>query len=173
MIVKLYSQRLQSLNEIRDFLAGSNLLDFEVPSRDEAYQWIEQSLRQLGYFRKSGKFFAPNTFCQRDIKYLKERLQITEILDFTDYPPARVKQQRARILELLGWTAFDANSVAQIARHVQLQAEQQIKPERVFAAAIDFCWQQRIEIPIHHQLANVITDSFNIVESAWLVQVFR
>lgn len=51
MIVKLYSQRLQSLDEIRDFLAGSNPLDFEVPSRDEAYQWIEQSLRQLGYKR--------------------------------------------------------------------------------------------------------------------------
>ena len=128
-------------------------------------------LLQLGYFRKSGKFFAPNTFRPRDIKYLKEQLQITERLDFSDYPPARVKQQRGRILELLDWTAFDTNSTGQIARHVQLQAEQQIKPEQVFAAAVDFCWQQRIEIPTHHQLANVITDSFNIVESDWLEQL--
>ena len=52
-------------------------------------------LLQLGYFRHSGKFFAPNTFRQRDIKYLKEQFPITEKLDFTDYPPARVKQQRA------------------------------------------------------------------------------
>jgi TnpA family transposase len=128
-------------------------------------------LLQLGYFRHSGKFFAPNTFRQRDIKYLKEQFHITEKLDFTGYPPARVKQQRARILELLGWTAFDANSTAQIAEHVQLQAQQQIRPGHIFAVAIDFCWQQRIEIPTHHQLANVITDSFNIVESAWLTQL--
>jgi len=52
-------------------------------------------LLQLGYFKHkhSGKFFAPNSFRQRDIKYLKQQLQITEALDFTQYPPARVKQQ--------------------------------------------------------------------------------
>lgn len=128
-------------------------------------------LLQLGYFRNSGKFYAPNTFRQRDIKYLKDQLQITEKLDFKNLPPARVNQQRVRILTLLGWTPFDESNVAEIARHVQLQAEQQIKPEQVFAAAVDFCWQQRIEIPTHHQLANVITDSFNIVESTWANQL--
>jgi transposase InsO family protein len=51
MIVKLHSQRLPSLEEIRAFLAGSTSLDFEVPSREEAYHWIEASLRQLGYLR--------------------------------------------------------------------------------------------------------------------------
>ena len=126
---------------------------------------------QLGYFKHSGKFFAPSTFRSRDIRYLKNQLQITESIDFSDYPPARVKQQRARILKLLDWNAFDNDNAAQIARHVQLQAEQQIKPEQVFAAAVEFCWQQRIEIPTHHQLASVITDSFNIVESAWLTQL--
>ena len=80
-------------------------------------------------------------------------------------------QHQSRIRELLNWTAFDANSAAQIAEYVQLQAQLQIKPEQVFAAAVDFCWQQRIEIPTHHQLANVITDSFNIVESTWLAQL--
>ena len=49
--MKLHSQRLQSLDEIRAFLAGSISLDFEVPERQEAYQWIEDSLRQLGYKR--------------------------------------------------------------------------------------------------------------------------
>ncbi len=51
MIVKLHSQRLQSLDEIRAFLAGSLPLDFKAPVREDAYDWIEASLRQLGYPR--------------------------------------------------------------------------------------------------------------------------
>ena len=49
--MKLHSQRLQTLDEIRAFLTGSAPMDFEAPSRDEAYGWIESSLRQLGYLR--------------------------------------------------------------------------------------------------------------------------
>ncbi len=51
MIVKLHSQRLQTLDEVRAFLAGVGPLDFKVPARDEAYGWIETTLRQLGYKR--------------------------------------------------------------------------------------------------------------------------
>lgn len=51
MIVKLHSQRLQTLDEIRHFLSGAGPLDFKVPSRDDAYQWIEDALRQLCYKR--------------------------------------------------------------------------------------------------------------------------
>jgi transposase InsO family protein len=51
MIVKLHSQRLHTLQEIRAFLAGSEPLNFSIPARDEAYGWIENALRQLGYSR--------------------------------------------------------------------------------------------------------------------------
>lgn len=51
MIVKLYSQRLQTLDEVRAFLTGSAALDFKVPERQDAYRWIEDTLRQLGYKR--------------------------------------------------------------------------------------------------------------------------
>ena len=49
MIVKLHSQRLQSLDEIRAFLSGTTPLDFEASNRTDAYGWIEASLRQLRY----------------------------------------------------------------------------------------------------------------------------
>lgn len=49
--MKLHSQRLQSLDEVRAFLAGVTPLDFEVPSREQAYAWIESSLRQLHYLQ--------------------------------------------------------------------------------------------------------------------------
>lgn len=49
--MKPHSQRLQGLNEIRAFLGGGAALDFRFPSRAQAYDWIEASLRQLGYLR--------------------------------------------------------------------------------------------------------------------------
>jgi CRP-like cAMP-binding protein len=51
MIVKLHSQRHQTLQEIRDFLAGSGPMGFSIPGREEAYDSIENSLRQLRYLR--------------------------------------------------------------------------------------------------------------------------
>ena len=51
MIVKLHTQRLQSLEEVRAFLTGTTALDFDVPRREDAYNWIEASLRQLAYLR--------------------------------------------------------------------------------------------------------------------------
>ena len=40
MIVKLHSQRLQTVDEIRAFLSGSTTFDFELHSREEDYRWI-------------------------------------------------------------------------------------------------------------------------------------
>ena len=128
-------------------------------------------LLQLGYFKHSGKFFEKSAFRRRDITFVRRQLNITDSIDLADYLPSRMTHHQSRILELVGWTPFDAMSASLIAEHVQLQAQQQIKPENVFSAAVDFCWQQRIEVPSHHQLANVITDSFNIVESTLLNQL--
>lgn len=51
MIVNLHTQRLQTLDEIRAFLGGTLQLDFTVPLRQDAYGWIETTLRQLQYLR--------------------------------------------------------------------------------------------------------------------------
>ena len=77
--MKLYSQRLQSLDEIRAFLTGSGPLDFEIPSRVETYQWVEDSLRQLGYQRlgKADKGLVRNYL----IKVTgRSRAQITRLI---------------------------------------------------------------------------------------------
>ena len=49
MILKLHSNRLQTVAEIRAFLDGTATFDFEPQSRQAAYQWAEASLRQLRY----------------------------------------------------------------------------------------------------------------------------
>lgn len=51
MIVKLHTQRLQTLDDVRAFLSGALPLEFHVPSREEAYRWIEATLRQFRYRR--------------------------------------------------------------------------------------------------------------------------
>ncbi len=125
-------------------------------------------LLQLGYFRYCGKFFVPSVFRRRDIQYVKQLLSVTADFNSDRYPSARNLQHRSRILTLLDWTPFDESNATLIAERIQLLTQQQLKPEQVFAAAIDFCWKQRIEIPTYHQLSAVITDSFNIVESSML-----
>ncbi len=47
--MKLHSQRLQTVEEIRSFLNGATTFDFEPQSREESYPWICDSLRQLRY----------------------------------------------------------------------------------------------------------------------------
>ncbi len=125
-------------------------------------------LLQLGYFKHAGKFFSPAMFRCKDINYIKQLLNITENIDFDRYPPARMAHHRSRILELLEWKPFNESSASLIAQHVQLLVQQQRKPEQVFIATVDFCWKHRIEMPTYHQLSTVITDSFNIAESAVL-----
>jgi TnpA family transposase len=125
-------------------------------------------LLQLGYFKSAGKFYVPSMFRSKDIKYVKQLLSITVDPDFDNYDPSRVVRHRARILHLLEWQPFNKSSATLVAEHVQMLAQQQLKPEQVFIAAVDFCWKHRIEIPTYHQLSTVITDSFNIVESTLL-----
>ena len=47
MILKLHTKRLQTVEEIRSFLRGATTFDFEPQSREEAYRWVQASLRQI------------------------------------------------------------------------------------------------------------------------------
>ena len=79
MIVKLHSKRLHSVDEIRAFLAGSRPLDFEIPARAEAYQWVEGSLRQLRYRHLSK---ADKGLVRRYLRKVtgRSRAQITRLI---------------------------------------------------------------------------------------------
>lgn len=47
----LHTQGLQTIDEIRAFVAGSQAADFEIPDRDEVHRFIGQTLRRFGYTR--------------------------------------------------------------------------------------------------------------------------
>lgn len=51
MIVQLHTQGLQTIEDIRAFVAGCQTADFEVPDRDAAYRFVAETLRRFGYRR--------------------------------------------------------------------------------------------------------------------------
>jgi len=53
MIVTLHTERLQSLEQIRAFVDGSESLDIEVQSREAAYHFVAETLRRFGYNRRA------------------------------------------------------------------------------------------------------------------------
>ena len=52
MIVKLDTQRLQTLDQVRDFLAGSRPLDLQPQTRAEAYAFVAEALQRFDYSRR-------------------------------------------------------------------------------------------------------------------------
>ena len=49
----LKTQGLQTLEQIRAFLEGTEALNFDAPARESAYDWITAELRRFGYLRLS------------------------------------------------------------------------------------------------------------------------
>ena len=49
MIVKLDTQRLQTLDQVREFLAGSRPLDLQPQTRAEAYAFVAETLQRFDY----------------------------------------------------------------------------------------------------------------------------
>lgn len=47
--MELHTQGLQILEQVRAFVEGSQPLDFELTSREEAYEFIARTLRRFGY----------------------------------------------------------------------------------------------------------------------------
>ena len=66
MIVTLQTQGLQTLEQHRTFLEGSQSLGFEVASRKDAYDFITQTLRHFRYARlgKADKVLVRRYLCK-------------------------------------------------------------------------------------------------------------
>ena len=66
MIVTLQTQGLQTLEQLRAFLEGSQPLGFEVASREAAYEFITQTLRHFRYARlgKADKGLVRRYLCK-------------------------------------------------------------------------------------------------------------
>ena len=53
MILKLDLERLQTPEEVREFMAGNTLVDFQLTSRSDAYDGVRRLLVRLHYLNLS------------------------------------------------------------------------------------------------------------------------
>jgi hypothetical protein len=49
MVTYMNDKKIQSLDDVRTFLAGTLEMEFSIPDKDARYGWIEQTLRRFRY----------------------------------------------------------------------------------------------------------------------------
>lgn len=79
MIVTLQTRRLQTLEQVRAFLDGSEALDIEVHQREAAYTFVAETLAQFGYMRlgKADKGLIVRYLCRMTGR---SRQQVTRLI---------------------------------------------------------------------------------------------
>ena len=120
---------------------------------------------QLGYFKANGKFFTVEQFRRSDIDYVANLLGASPInVGLSSYQKKIPHDHRKRILELLGWQPFDFIQQEKVAEHITWLVQRQLSLKPVFLSIIDFCWQNKIELPSYNTLATSITNTYNHFE---------
>jgi TnpA family transposase len=120
---------------------------------------------QLGYFKANGKFFTVEQFRRPDIDYVANLLGISPVnVGLSSYQNRIALYHRERVLELLGWKPFDVIQQEKVAEHIVWLVQRQLSLRPVFLSAIDFCWQNKIEVSSYNTLAICITNAYNHFE---------
>ncbi|MDP1574979.1 MAG: Tn3 family transposase [Coxiellaceae bacterium] len=146
-----FSMSNEEMELIQSLRTASNKIGFAV---------------QLAYFKANGKFFAVDQFRQQDISYAAKTIGIVaENIDISNYKNETPIKHRKRIFTLLNWHPFDDTQKGKIIAHVTWLVQRQFSPRNVFLSAIDFCWQNKIELPSYNSMSLIITDSYNQFES--------
>ena len=123
-------------------------------------------LLQLGYFKSNGKFFTPDQYRRHDIEYVAKSLGFSpNEIDLSAYQKKIPTDHRKKILELSSWEPFDVTQEEKIISHVRWLIQRQFSYRHVFLSTIDFCWQNKIELPSYNTLAVILTNSYNHFES--------
>jgi hypothetical protein len=92
MIVTLQTHGLQTLEQIRSFLEGNQILEFEPPQRKAAYEFVSQTLQRLDYARlgRADKGLVRHYLCK--LTGLS-RAQVTRLIS-QFHKTGRIKDQR-------------------------------------------------------------------------------
>jgi TnpA family transposase len=121
---------------------------------------------QLGYFKANAKFFSAAQFGRQDIEYVASMLGISPgSVNFSSYQKKTPFDHRKHILKLLGWQSFDNTQQAKIVEHIDWLVQRQLAPRNIFFSLIDYCWQNKIELPSYNSLVISIAHGYNHFES--------
>ena len=120
---------------------------------------------QLGYFRSHAKFFDPSQYRTQDIEYICKMLKLNlSIIDILTYQDKTIRIHRKKILKLLHFESLSLVQQDKIKTHILWLIPKQLSPKRIFLSSIDFCWNNKIEVPSCHLLSLYITDIYNNFE---------
>lgn len=120
---------------------------------------------QLGYFKANAKFYTADKFRQADIEYIAKMLNVDPgKIDLSAYQKKIPIDHRKRILSLMQWQTFNNAQQEKVVSHVRWLAQRQFSSKNIFLSIIDFCWQNKIELPSYNTLAIIITNSYNEFE---------
>jgi hypothetical protein len=126
---------------------------------------------QLGYFRKSGRFFNAAQFHAQDITFVCRSLAIDrEKVSFEKYHDHRFRDDQQEILKLIGFQGFDQHPEAQLLliQEVTRLVEKQIRPKVIIFYLSHFFFQKKIESPDYSMMAETILKSMEDFEEALL-----
>jgi len=119
---------------------------------------------QLGYFRAAGKFFVEHSFLKRDINYVVRTFKLGDDVNFEGYTRKTRNKHRATILRLAHWHVFNDKAEGKIIEQIEWHTKQQMAPQKILQAVVDYCFEHRIEVPSYHKLSTLITEYYNTVE---------
>ncbi len=129
-------------------------------------------LLQLGYFKSHGKFYTANQFRKQDIDYVIKLLNLNVAqLDFSLYQKRTPATHRKKILTYLQWKPLDETTQLDIFELLVWHVKNQHSPKQLFLIVIDYCWQNKIELPSCHQISSLITNAYNKNESTIITQL--
>jgi TnpA family transposase len=124
---------------------------------------------QLGYFKANGKFYTADQFRQKDIQYIVQILGLdSNDVTLTMYQKKIPIDHRKKILSFLAWKGLDTMQQNQLAEHINEHTKNQLTSKQLFLLAIDYCWNNKIEVPSTNQLTLIITKAYNQYESRQL-----
>lgn len=121
---------------------------------------------QCGYFKSHGKFYTSEQFRRPDVEFITRMLCLDhEKMDFSSYQKKISTDHRKKILSLLKWQAFNEAQHKKIDRYVSWLVQRQLSLKQIFLSIINFCWQNKIELPSYRIMSVIITDAYNRFEN--------
>ena len=121
---------------------------------------------QFGYFKSHGKFYTSEQFRRPDVEFIAKMLCLNpEKMDFSSYQKKISNDHRKKILSILKWQSFNETQHKKIDRYVNWLVQRQLSSKQIFLSIIDFCWQNKIELPSYRIMSVIITDAYNRFEN--------
>ncbi len=114
------------------------------------------------YFRASSRFYPPDRFYEKDIRYVCHQLKIYRSeVDFTNYGRETYRRIKQQVLDLTANFPFDEKVYEMISTEAYEVLPNQMKPRLIFLHLVEVLRGKRIELPSYHRLANIVIEESN------------